>query len=1061
MQALPELSKSSCRYQIVLLLFSLLLLANPFSSQVASAQAGNTSAEQWEAHLSHLSWRNVGPAVTGGRIVDFAVLEENPSIIYAATASSGVWKSATGGHTWFPVFEKEDAVALGGIAVAPANPNVVWVGTGEPNARNLRSTSWGRGVYKSEDGGESWHHMGLEHSQHIGRIVIHPDDPNTVWVSVLGSMWTHQPERNEARGLWRTTDGGENWTRSLWIDENTGVVEVVMDPRDPDRLYAGAWQRERKDWRFFGTGPGSGLFRSEDGGDSWTRLTNGLPETDMGRPGLSVCRSQPDRVYAILQGADGGLYRTDNRGASWEKLSTAVSSSMYYGQVRCHPTIPDRVYVLGTRLSVSEDGGRTFRHDGAGPSVHVDHHALWINPNRPEQILLGNDGGIYQSEDDGESWRFAPDMPLTQFYNITADLQEPFYYVYGGTQDNNSLGGPSGTRNTDGVVNADWFVTVGGDGFWLAVEPENSRVVYTESQYGRLVRFDALTGERRLIQPQPRRGQDEDEEVTYRWNWSAPVLISPHEASTVYFGAQFLFRSTNRGDSWETISPDLTRQVDYGPTNLISPYGTIRIIAESPHQQGVLAVGTDDGLVQLSRDAGETWTEIGSFPGVPELSQVVRLVLSAHDPERIYVALSGHEYNDFAPYLLKSDDFGDSWTSISEGIPTDEPIRAFAADPAVPNLLFVGTEFGVYGSLDGGSSWLSLQNDLPTVPIHDMVIQPKQHDLVLGTHGRGIWILDQIDVLRELSAGIDRNSPHIFAARPGLSLNRFDRGKRNQGDSYYRAPNPPDGVILDYWIPASSSSAESSGEETDSDSETRVRLEILDSNGDKVRRAPMNEQKSANGLYRWVWDMRHEATYVDAENEGRNVRGPKGLSGAYRAQLVVGADTATTTLEIVADPAISLATADREYRHSFQLAAAKTLGLARSVVGTAGSVTEWLNNAKESLKRADAAPEDLRDRLAELSDSTSSLARRLSSLERTISGVYGNVGRSTALPTQDQESAARWVTSELEEVYQTLRTTVNEDLPALSAALRQAGAPEFQGFGLILPSADLPRFPAR
>ncbi|MFC1640158.1 WD40/YVTN/BNR-like repeat-containing protein [Gemmatimonadota bacterium] len=984
--------------------------------------------------------------MTGGRIVDFAVVEREPWIFYAATATGGAWKTENGGFTWKPVFEREKTVALGGIAVSDANPNVVWVGTGEPNARNLRGSSWGNGVYKSEDGGNTWQHMGLEFSQHIGRIVIHPSDPNVVWVAVLGSLWTHQPERNQARGLWKTTDGGRNWTRSLWVDDRTGVVELALDPRNPDRLYAGAWQRERTDWRFFATGPGSGLYRSEDGGENWTRLANGLPESNTGRPGLSVCRSRPDRVYAILEGKEGGLYRSDDRGASWERKSDEVSSSMYYGQVRCDPNQPDRVYVLSTQMAVSDDGGSTFRFDGAPSSVHVDHHALWISPERSEHMLLGNDGGIYQSEDGGRSWRFAPNLPLTQFYNVTADLQEPFYYVYGGTQDNNSLGGPSGTRNTDGVVNADWFVTVGGDGFWLAVDPGDPKTVYTESQYGRLTRFDTKTGERRLIQPQPPRGQDEEDELEYRWNWSAPVLISPHNPRTIYFGAQFLFRSLDRGDSWEVASADLTRELEYGPENLISPYGTIRVIAESPLRQGVLAVGTDDGLIQLTRDGGAAWTEIGSFPGVPELSQVMRLVLSAHDSETIYAAFSGHENNDFHPYLLRSSDFGETWTAIANGIPADEPIRAFAEDPEAANLLFLGTEFGVYATLDAGGTWVSLQNDLPTVPLHDMVIQPQQRDLVLGTHGRGFWVLDQIDVLREMSDGIDPQRLHIFSSRAGLQLNRFDRGKGNQGDAFFRAANPPDGVIVDYWIPevtAEESDEVEGGEVSDEPGSdpAQISLEVLDSSGGPVRRLVLEEEGSEGGLHRLVWDMRHDPTYLDPENDRRNVQGPWVVPGVYEIRLTVAGEAVTNEVRVLADPAMPLAKNDREYWHGFQLAAAQTLGKTRAAVASARETISTLDGAKTALEQTAGAPAALRERVDTLKDRASELVEELEEVERAASGVYSNVRRSTALPTQDQEAGGTWAAQRLEELVERLRTLMEEELPTLAEELREAGAP--------------------
>ena len=700
-----------------------------------ASQPGADARELDTSILSNLKWRNIGPAVTGGRIIDFAVVETNPKIIYAATASGGAWKSTNAGITWTPVFEKEKTVSIGGIAVAASNPNVVWIGTGEPNARNMRSTSWGDGVYKSEDGGKSWTNMGLPLSQHTGRIVIHPEDENVVYVSCLGSMWGNDPKRNEARGLFKTTDGGKSWTKVLSAGEQAGIVEVVMDPRDPDRLYAGAWHRERRDWSFFNTGTDGGIFRTDDGGANWERLTNGLPGGEIGRVGLTVCRSRPDRLYAVLEGEDGGIFRSDDRGASWEHLGDQPSASMYYGQVRCDPNDPERVYGLETPIYVSDDGGHSFNTDTAREGVHVDHHALWIDPADSDHLLLGNDGGIYISRDRGNNWRFAANLPITQFYTVAVDMQEPFYYVYGGTQDNNSLGGPSGTRNADGIVNDDWAMTVGGDGFFLQIDPKDPSIVYTESQYGRLVRFDTRTGERHLIQPQPPEGE------RYRWNWSAPILLSQHDRQTIYFAAQYLFRSANRGDRWDTLGPDLTRQIEIDPEHRISDYGTVRVIAESPLDAARIGVGTDDGLVQLTSDGGQTWTKIDRFPGVPERIQVSRLVLSAHRESRVYVCFTAHEDNDFRPFVLMSDDYGESWDTIAGNLPEGGPVRAFAEHPENSELLFAGTEFGIYASISRGNTWVSMKNNLPTVPIHDLLIQSQKNDLVLGTHGRGFWIL--------------------------------------------------------------------------------------------------------------------------------------------------------------------------------------------------------------------------------------------------------------------------------------------------------------------------------
>ena len=1066
----------SAHYPYVLPLATFILSAFMLLGTAAATpqQAVPVAAETvpGQAHLSHLEWRNIGPAVTGGRIVEFAVVESNPLTIYAATASSGVWKTTNGGITWNPVFEKENSVALGGIAVSRTNPNVVWVGTGEPNARNLRSSSWGDGVYKSEDGGKTWTNMGLQDSLQIGRIRIHPEDPDVVYVSAVGPLSANNPERNAARGLFKTIDGGENWTKVLSVSDKTGIVDVVMDPRDPDTLYAGAWQRERRDWSYVNVGPEGGIFRSTDGGESWQKLASGLPEGDVGRPGITVCDSHPDTVYAIFEGEEGGLYRSDDRGASWELRSDEVSSSMYYGQVICDPQEHDTVYVLGTQFSRSEDGGKTFRQDIVGDSVHVDHHALWIDPANTDRLLLGNDGGIYVSNDRGENWHFVPNLPITQFYTVAVDMQEPFYYVYGGTQDNNSLGGPSGTRNTGGIVNDDWYVTVGGDGFFLQIDPVDRHIVYTESQYGRLARFDSRTGERRLIQPQAPEGE------TYRWNWSAPVLLSQHDNETIYFGAQYLFRSANRGDAWDTISPDLTRAIEYDARYLMSPYGTIRIIAESPLDAHVIAVGTDDGLIQISRDSGESWQALESFPGVPELAQVIRLVLSPHDVQTLYAAFTAHEDFDFRPFLLKSTDAGTTWISIAGDLPADQPIRAFADHPRNPDLLFVGTEFGVFVTFNGGQAWHSLKGNLPTVPIHDMLVHPRENDLVIGTHGRGFWILDQINMLEELSEDTLEGGVALFGVRPAMQFNRFNRGKDNQGDTYFRAPNPPDGAILDYWVdPAlmqvagtdvtesdeesaggsTSDSAAASEADTRPSAPARIHLDLYDNEGQHVRRLEVPQGLEGSGAHRVVWDMRHASSFAGLEQaEGRRFVAPWVLPGEYEARLVVGEHETSTPVTIKVDPLSEMRSAERRVWHDTLVLLEKTAATARAASGTAEQLAESVTSAKKAAASQPGVPVEIEAQIASLSDRAQELQGEISQVSRRVSQSYFSVHASNALPTADQSRVAREDYDALAEQLGALRTLIEQDLPALQSLLEEAGVPWSLGRPLIMPSSTLP-----
>lgn len=827
-----------------------------------------------------LAWRNVGPAGTGTRIVDFAVVERTPRVVYAATASSGVWKTINAGTTWEPLFQHEQTIAIGGMAVSQSHPDVVWVATGEPNMRNLRSSSWGSGIYKSTDAGHTWRQMGLADAQHMGRVVIHPTNPDVVFATVLGSMWQDDPRKNAVRGLYKTTDGGVTWRKTLSAGENAGIVDVVIDPRQPNTLYAAAWQRQRRDWSYVNVGAQSGLFKSTDGGDTWTRLTAGLPATPTGRPGVDVCRSRPSTLYAVVEGADGGVYRSLDAGVTWTRRNPMSASSMYYGQVRCDPNDPERVYVLQTQMAISIDGGATFTTNIPGRSVHVDHHALWINPADSDHQWLGNDGGIYQTRDRGATWLFHGQMAATQFYAIAVDMREPFYYICGGTQDNNSLCGPSATRTTDGIVNDDWYVTTGGDGFALQIDPTDPSVVYTESQYGGLVQFNPFTGQRRRITPQPPQGQ------TYRWNWNAPMRLSPHDPNTFYYGGQFLFRTRDRGANWDVVSPDLTRQIAIDPQYLISPYGTLSWIDESPRRRGWLAVGTDDGLIQVTEDGGATWRQAAPIPGVPERAQMRRIFHSAHDDRTLYAAASAHEDDDFRPFVAKSADHGRTWTRIESNLPAGNQVLSLVEDPVNPRLLFAGTQSGLHATLDGGARWFPLRLNLPTSAVHDMVIHPREGDLVIGTHGRGIWVLDSLAGLRGLTPEAIAGPGTIFTPRPAFQWTRLDRGRGAFGSAYFTAPNPAEGVYLDVYLNPAGTDAPS--------------IEIADSTGRVVRRLPAPAER---GLQRVIWDMRSDApTTAPAPGRGRGGASPLVSPGTYEARLTIGGLTTRVPIVIRPDP---------------------------------------------------------------------------------------------------------------------------------------------------------------
>jgi photosystem II stability/assembly factor-like uncharacterized protein len=1024
----------------------------------AAAQSGRVlEAADW----AHLEWRNIGPGAYGGRIVDFAVQPDDVDVMYAAVSQGGAWKSINGGITWLPVFEQEGSGAAGGIAVAPSNPNVVWVGTGEANGRNLVSTSWGDGVYKSEDGGKSWTHMGLELSEQIGRIRIHPEDQDTVYVTVVGSLYHHDEERNAARGLWRTTDGGASWEKILDAGEHGGFVDLELDPRDPDLMYAASWQRERSEWRWLPRGDESGLWRSTDGGDTWERLANGLPQTDVGRVGVSICRSRPDTVYSIFEGPDGGVYRSEDRGASWELRNEDITGSHWYAQIRCDPNEPERVYAPQTQMMVSHDGGRTFDNEMAGKPVHVDHHALWIDPADSDHLLLGNDGGIYLSRDRGETWRFV-DMSITQYFEIGVGMQEPFYWVCGGTQDNNSMCGPSATRHEDGIVNDDWFVTTGGDGFYARTDPTDSTIVYSESQNGGIIRLDTLTGERKRIRPvdpqdlvapgdQPEHGIDE-----FRWNWSAPILISHWDPSTVYFGAQVLLRSPDRGDTWEIASPDLTRALTYD--NQMNDFGTVRVIAESPLRRGLLAVGTDDGLIQISEDDGASWRAVDGMPGVPEMALVRRLVLSAHYADTMYAASSSHEYGDYTPYISKSTDLGRTWVSIAGNLPDGSPVRSFAEHPRNAAVLFAGTEHGVWASLDGGERWVSLKNNLPTVAVHDMVVHPRDNDLVIGTHGRGIWILDNINVIEGLSGEVLAAPAHVFATRPTLQFNAFDRGRGWRGDDYFRAPNPPWGALLDVWI-----APDALGGVRDA---TRPELTIHDAAGNPVRRLELPSDNAAGGLHRLVWDLRYDPTWVAPPGQGSfgggTVRSPWVLPGTYEVRLQLGDTVSTQAVEIVGDPLAVISDVNRRYWHDLQVALSHILATSRAASATAemlGEVMEQSTTAIESGSGGRRYPPDVVDRIRRVSGEISAVQRALGGIAGDANSVYGALQNAISPPTRQQEQLARLAFDGLQPQLDELERLIEEEMPVISGLLDGMGAPWTLGRPVTLP--DAARLPQR
>jgi photosystem II stability/assembly factor-like uncharacterized protein len=819
----------------------------------------------------------------GGRIVDIAVAENRSpagaggpgTVIFIAAATGGVYKSTNAGVSWSAVFDSVRVGSIGAVAVAPSNGDAVWVGTGEAN--NMRSSSWGVGVFKSTDGGETWSGPMLPKSQHIGRIVIDPRDPNVVYIAAMGPLWAAGGER----GLYKTTDGGKTWTNTNQISDHTGFIDLAMDPSDPDVLYAAAMERERREYGFLPAGPESGIFKTTDAGRTWTHLTTGLPTGDLGRIGLSVCRSKPSTVYAIVhaRGNTGGTFRSDDAGASWRQVNAVNGTAWYYSQIRCDPTDPEHIVRLNASSQESWDGGKTWSAFAQGGGVHGDHHALWINPDAPEQMILGNDGGLNISWDRGQTWDHVENFVAAQFYAIAVDDAQPFYNVCGGLQDNFSWCGPSRTRNAYGPTAAEWYRTHGGDGFFAVPDQWDNNFVYAEMQSGGVVRYDARTGLSKNIKPVPKAGE------RHRYNWSAPILPSRHEPKTIYMAANYLFRSPDRGDTWETISPDLTRNIDrnmlalrgsvpdsnaLGRNEGTAEFSNITSIDESPLRAGLLVVGTDDGLIQVTRDGGRSWVKTERFPTVAETTYVSRVAFSRFNEGTIYATLDGHRSNDFRPYVVRSTDYGRTWTAMTSDLPDGGPVYVIREDVREAGLLFAGTEHGVFFTIDDGQHWTQLRSGIPGVPVHDLQIQARANDLVVGTHGRGIFILDDLTPLQQLAAAKQAAVAYLYPVRDALLFQPNASRNSGMGTSGWSGENPPPGASIAYLLHALPADA-------------KPTLSIVDASGTVVRELSSEKEQ---GLYRTTWDMRVGPPLtgpVDTMPLLRGGRGGRGQLGGGQA----------------------------------------------------------------------------------------------------------------------------------------------------------------------------------
>jgi len=865
--------------------------------------------------LSGLKWRSIGPAMTSGRIADFAVNPENHSEWYVAVASGNVWKTINNGTTFNPVFDTYDSYSTSVICMDPNNPNLLWLGTGENN--HQRALAYGDGVYKTEDGGESWKNMGLKDSRQIGGIVVDPRNSDVVFVAAEGSAWGPGGDR----GLYKTVDGGQTWRKVLEISENTGVNNVILDPVDPDVMYATSEQRRRHVYTKIGGGPESAVYRSLDGGETWNKSMKGLPSVDIGGMGIAVSPADRNVVYLIVEAADNksGFFRSVNRGASWEKMSEHASSGQYYNEIYCDPLNVDKVYSVETYTHYTEDGGKTWKRLGLD-NRHVDDHALWIDPGDTRHFLIGGDGGVYESFDGGETFLFKSNLPVTQFYRVFADNEYPFYNVYGGTQDNNTLGGPSMNKSSQGVSSEEWNAIKGGDGFWVAVDPENPNIVYCESQYGNVSRYDRLSGEGIGIKPRPRKGEE-----TYKWNWNAPLIISHHSNTRIYMMANKVFRSEDRGNSWEVISDDLTSGTDRNSWPAMGRYwswdavkkdvstslwGTGVSLSESMLDENLLFAGTDDGVISITENGGESWQKVSSFPGIPEYTYISDLLADRFDDQLVYATFDNRKRDDFSPYILKSTDRGKSWVSIASNLPENGTVHTIEQDPLVPQLLFVGTEFGFYFSIDGGEAWTRLTSGLPTISIRDLTIQEREEDLVVATFGRGFYILDDYTPLRELAldSEILEKPAHIFPVRQALMFIQTG-GKYGQGSNFYKAKNPEFGATFTYFIKEVPKTLKEERMEREKElfkekqpipQPTREQLRaeddevapylvfaIRDASGEPVRKL---YEKASKGVNRLTWDLRYSSTDpVSSENSERSgsssESGLLAMPGAYSVEI--------------------------------------------------------------------------------------------------------------------------------------------------------------------------------
>jgi photosystem II stability/assembly factor-like uncharacterized protein len=1046
-----------------------------------------------------LKFRSIGPALMSGRIADIAIHPENSNVWYVAVGSGNVWKTINSGTTWTPIFDNQGSYSIGCVTIDPNNPNVVWVGTGE-NVGG-RHVGYGDGIYRSADGGLTWKNMGLGTSEHISKIIVHPETSDIVWVAVQGPLWNMGGER----GVFKTADGGKTWKRVLGDNEWVGATDIINDPRNPDLLYAATWQRHRTVAAYLGGGPGTGIYRSMDGGETWTRLTNGLPTSNMGKIGLAISPQQPDVVYAAIEldRRNGGVYRSNDRGESWTKQSDAVARGTgphYYQELYACPHRFDKLYLVDVYMQISEDGGKTFKRMNHR-YLHVDNHAIAFKKDDPNYVLVGNDGGLYESFDLTKSWKFIANLPVTQFYKVAVDDDEPFYNIYGGTQDNNTQGGPSRTDNVHGIRNADWFITLFGDGHQPATEPGNPDILYSQWQQGNLVRYDRTTGEIIFIKPQP-----EEDEGVERFNWDAPILVSPHKPTRLYFASQRVWRSEDRGDSWIAISGELTRNQERitlpvmdknwswdNPWDFVamSDYNTITSLSESPLLEGLIYAGTDDGIIQVTENGGDNWRkiEVRSLPGVPSTAFVNDIKADLFDVNTVYVALDNHKYGDFKPYLLKSVDKGKTWISIANNLPDRHLVWRIVQDHQKPELMFAATEFGIWFTINGGNRWTQLNGGLPVISFRDLAIQRRENDLVGASFGRGFYILDDYSPLRHVTEENLQEEAVLFPTRKAWwYIERQLLGstkKASQGDAYFVADNPPFGAVFTYYLRDTYQSKTAQRQQTEKEltgqnkdipfpgwdkleeerreDSPKIWILIKDQTGEVINRI---EGGTTMGFHRVAWDLQYPSTVALQTNLSRRERrSPMVAPGTYTAVLMKQIDGVFIELsepinfEVVPlrEGALQGATPDETVAFWQEMQEMR-----RSTTAASAALRNALNKIelmRKALEQTAVRPENLEEELLSVKDQLLDLDHEMNGNrskrevgERDIHtlndrlnvAVYGTAF-STYGPTPTHRKSLEIAKNQFDGIREKLDDIRLNKIPELEKALQEAGSPWFEG----------------